>query len=264
MRSLALPLATAFCGLAAFAAAPAHAAFTFTDKFKPPSSQWSDATGDWTASGGRYYAQQPNNDPPALTSLPFVFSDNGDAFTVKVNDLGDGGLYFKSSSSSDYVLLVVGGAGYGQGARGGAAGTSAYWADAANPDAALNDNTSAFTPGQSYTLKVTDTKGVFKAYDKVGTSFVLLTSFSYPTLTGFTFGLYDDQPNTTTGSGFGPAQSFSSLRLASSGTVTGAVASVPEPATWACLMVGLGGLGAALRRRAHRITGGSERPLAGG
>jgi hypothetical protein len=248
LRAKTLAAAVAVVGLAT--AGAAHASFAFTDKFNPPSSQWNNASGNWTAVKGKYFAQQPNNNPEAVTSLPFVFPNSGDTFVVKINNLGDGGLLFKSSNSSDYVLLVVGGAGYGQGVRGGNAGTSAYWADAASPSASFNDDTSAFTPGQSYVVKVTDTKGVFKAYERVGTTFTLLTSFSYPSLTAFTFGLYDDQPNTTTGSGFGPAQSFSSLTLKSSGTVTGAaIAAVPEPAAWALYILGLGGAGAALRRR---------------
>jgi hypothetical protein len=230
------------------AAGAAHASFLFKDAFKPPSSQWDNASGNWTAVKGKYFAQQPNNNPEALTSLPFVFPNTGDSFVVKINNLGDGGLIFKSSTSSDYVLLVVGGAGYGQGVRGGNAGVSAYWADAANPSAAFNDNTSAFTPGQTYVVKVTDTKGVFKAFEKVGTTFTQITSFSYPTLTSFTFGLYDDQPNTTTGSGSGPAQSFSSLTLKSTGAVTtAAIAAVPEPATWATMLIGLGMIGALAR-----------------
>jgi len=260
MQDQGRALAVVLGGLVTISAAQAHAAFVFTDKFKPPSALWNDASGSWTASKGDYYAQHPNNNPEALSSLPYVFGNVNDTFTVKVNDLGDGGIYLKSSTSSDYVLLVLGGAGYGQGQRGPGRGTSAYWADAANPGALFDDDASAFTPGSSYTLKLTVKKGVFTAYEHVGKSYVDITSFTYPSLTSFTFGLYDDQPNTTTASGFGPAQSFSSLRLTSSTAVTGGVGpfgpapGVPEPSTWAVMMLGLGATGAALRAR-RRLSG---------
>lgn len=66
----------------------------FTDSFSPPSSQWSNSTGNWTASGGDYYAQQPNNNPPALTFLPFQLT--GYTLTVTVNNLADAGIFVAS------------------------------------------------------------------------------------------------------------------------------------------------------------------------
>ncbi len=40
-----------------------------TDNFSPPSALWINSTGNWTATGGNYYAQAPNNSPLALTNL---------------------------------------------------------------------------------------------------------------------------------------------------------------------------------------------------
>lgn len=48
---------------------PARAT-TFPDTVTPnPSGDCSNSTGNWTASGGDYYAQQPNNNPLANTFL---------------------------------------------------------------------------------------------------------------------------------------------------------------------------------------------------
>jgi hypothetical protein len=222
----------------AFAAGPA-AAFTFTDNFSPPSPLWSNSSGNWTASSGDYYAQQPNNNPEAWSYLPFVFTNASDQMTVTVNNLGDGGILFLAPNNSDYLLNVDGGAGYGQGDRGGDAGNSAYWATAADPSATFNLMTGVFTPGDTYTLTIKVTNGTFALYNGA----TELTSFSDPGLTRFKIGLYDDQPNTTTGSGSGAVQSFSDFSVSGSTTV-------PELSTWAMMAPGFSGLGyAAYRRR---------------
>ena len=131
----------------AFAPAPAMA-FKFSDKFNPPSSAWSDTSGNWTASGGDYYAQQPNNNPEVLSYLPYVFNDVSDRLTVTVNNLGDGGILFLAPEGKNYLLSVIGGSNYGQGSRGGDAGNSAYWATAADPSATFNLVTGVFSPGR--------------------------------------------------------------------------------------------------------------------
>jgi PEP-CTERM motif len=234
----------------AFAPAPAMA-FKFSDKFNPPSSAWSNTSGNWTASGGDYYAQQPNNNPEALSYLPYVFNNVSDRLTVTVNSLGDGGILFLAPKGKNYLLSVIGGSNYGQGSRGGDAGNSAYWATAADPSATFNLVTGVFSPGSTYTLTIKVDDGTFTLY-KGATE---LTSYSDPGLTHFKVGLYDDQPNTTTGSGFGPAQSFSNFHVSGKrGPISGMepfqASAVPEPSTWALLILGFVGLGYAGRRRA--------------
>jgi hypothetical protein len=63
------------------------------------------------------------------------------------------------------LLAVLGGFGYGEGQRGGNAGTSAYWAN--NPplfSASINPAPGVFTPGGTYTVTVTDINGAFTLY----------------------------------------------------------------------------------------------------
>src|SRR5579863_4786841 len=82
--------------LLALSVRPAWAAsITFSDNFSPPSSLWSNTTGNWTATSGDYFAQQPNNNPAATTSLPFDLT--GYTLTVTVNGLGDGGILVRTN-----------------------------------------------------------------------------------------------------------------------------------------------------------------------
>ena len=108
-------------------------AFTFTDTFGPPSSQWSNSSGSWTASSGQYYATVPNNNPESWSYLPYVFTNVSDQVTVSVNNFGDGGILFLAPNGTDYILNVLGGLGYGQGNHSAPAGTSDYWATSADP-----------------------------------------------------------------------------------------------------------------------------------
>src|SRR5579875_1487912 len=83
--------------------------YTFSDSFTPnASSNWSNTTGNWTTSGGTYYAQQPNNDPPAFTQLPFQFTNNGVTVTTNVNALADAGIVFGDPGTNNLVLILGG------------------------------------------------------------------------------------------------------------------------------------------------------------
>ncbi len=81
----------------------------FNDTFATVASDsWGNEAGNWTASGGRYSSQSPNNSPLTYTGLPYSVTD----FTVDldVNSVFDGGIWLRSSNNQNGVLLVTGGA----------------------------------------------------------------------------------------------------------------------------------------------------------
>ena len=45
--------------------------YFFTDNFSSPSPLWSNLVGNWTGSGGIYFAQAPSNNPLTYSGLPF-------------------------------------------------------------------------------------------------------------------------------------------------------------------------------------------------
>jgi hypothetical protein len=182
----------------------------FTDNFTPgPSPLWNNYAGLWTASGGQYHAQVPNNTPLTYTGLPFILADY--TLTVTMVD-GDGGIWLRSNENNpydDYLLLVLGGNNYGLGARGGNAGTSIYFNTAS--ERGVNEVDNVFTPGDTYTITVTARGATYSAY--INGAVTPVTTFVASTIPPPQVGLYDDQPNTTTGRGFGTPTTFSSFSI---------------------------------------------------
>ncbi|CAG0980894.1 hypothetical protein PHYC_01759 [Phycisphaerales bacterium] len=96
--------------IALLLAAPAFAQTTvFTDTFDSgPSVLWENQRGDWTASGGVYFAQTPSNSPPTLSTVPFVVGDCD--IDVDVVGVIDGGIWVHvDQNAQNGVLLVTGG-----------------------------------------------------------------------------------------------------------------------------------------------------------
>jgi hypothetical protein len=211
---------------------------SFADNFSPPSSLWSNSTGNWTATGGDYYAQVPNNNPYAETTLPFDLTSY--TLTLTVNALGDSGIFVRTNTAdTQWVLLVLGGNGYGAGFRGGNAGSSLYWADSSN-SSEQGLVTGAFTPGNVYTITVKAVDDTFSAYINGSSTPISVFTDAVAGLDG-EVGLYDNQPKR---GGFGPPTTYSTFSL--QGTT---VSSVPEPGTVLLLAAGLAGLAIARHRK---------------
>lgn len=246
MRSRTSSVVFAFLVIAATTASAGT--INFADNFSPPSTEWSNSTGSWTATGGDYYAQVPNNNPYAETTLPFDLTSY--TLTVTVNALGDSGIFVRTNATdTQWVLLVLGGNGYGAGFRGGNAGSSLYWADSNNTsDQGLV--TGVFTPGNAYTITVTAVGDTFSAYINGSSTPVSAFTDAVGGSDG-EVGLYDNQPDTARG-GSGTPTTYSNFSL--QGTT---VSSVPEPGI-ALLM--LGGLAVLMvGRRAWRCSTKADR-----
>jgi hypothetical protein len=208
---------------------------TFTDTFTPaPAPLWNNYSGNWTASGGKYYSQAPTNNPTTDTALPFDLTDF--SVTVDVKALCDGGIWLRSDGTNNNgILLVFGGNGYGPGVRGGNAGTSLYFHRVVNGGfsgqlAAVNQ---IYTPGQDHTLTVNVTGNTFD----VLSDGLLKTTLVDSTYSHGLVGLYDFGPSTEP-----VKQGFTNFSLSGTG--------VPEP-TSAAGLLGLTAV-AARRRRQHQ------------
>jgi hypothetical protein len=230
MRTLLLALALTVASTRADADA-----LTFTDDFSPPSTLWSNSVGNWTASGGNYYAQAPSNSPETISVLPFIFNNSGLSVTVTVNGLSDGGIRLDNDGTQNNgIVFVLGGNGYGGGNRSGGAGNSAYWALWQNGSSTqlLSEVDGVFTPGATYTITVLVNGNTYKAYNDPDGVFdansILLTTLVDNTFSSGRVGLYD----------FYPTLSFSDF------SVTGEISTVPWPRSiWAEMIFGFLGLG---------------------
>jgi hypothetical protein len=84
----------------------ADCSLQFTDNFNSgASSLWGNESGNWTTSGGVYYAQNPSVNPVAYTGLSFILTDF--VLEVDINNVVDGGILLRSSYTIDNYLSGV-------------------------------------------------------------------------------------------------------------------------------------------------------------
>ncbi len=171
-----------FIGLCAFMvligpfSTSAKAEVIFSDNFNNgASSLWGSEVGNWTASGGVYYARSPNNFPPTFTGLPFNLGDF--SIDVDINKLQDGGIWLHSVNNQNGLLLVTGGS--------GGTGTGLYWQTVTNGvyGPVLNPVKGLFTPGVSDAhIRVTVVGYTYSAFvDGSTTAATTLTTDLFPT-----------------------------------------------------------------------------------
>jgi hypothetical protein len=165
----------------------------FTDNFNSGASPlWGNQSGNWSAAGGVYNAQAPNNNPSTYSSLPFNLTD----FTVNVdvNQVSDGGIRLHSDAPGlNGIVLVTGGNDWGRGGIGPSAGTSLYSHVITNGVVSpkLDEAFNVFTPGQNYHLTVDVVGNTYEAF----VNGVLETTLVDNTFASGEVGLYDDSPH---------------------------------------------------------------------
>jgi len=160
------------------------AAPPFADNFNEGASPlWGNEVGSWSASGGVYNAAAPGNFPNAHSLLAFDLTDF--ELEVDVNDLVDGGVWLRASSTPGVgvgvngVLLVTKGSGvyWHVVPAGGGYGTS------------INPANGLFPPGSDVHLRCVVRCNVYSVYvngDTAPATFVETGLFSHGRA-----GLYD-------------------------------------------------------------------------
>src|SRR5207302_7864229 len=115
--------------------------------------------GNWTGSGGTYYAQSPSNNPDTYSGLPFDFTNSNFCLTVTINNLRDEGIWLDSDGTiNNAILLVLGG--------NAQTGNWAYWHIDQNgrQSGPLNVNFNAFTPDLTDTITALINGNTYQPY----------------------------------------------------------------------------------------------------
>ena len=209
--------------LASICTVPASAStIIYADAFESSSGVWGNELGNWTTSGGSYYAQIPSNDPLTYSLLPFIVTDF--AVEVDLNGPTDGGIYLRASADrNNAVLLMFGGIGH--------TGTGLYWHVGPDYETIVNPTPQGlFTHDERIHLRIVVIGNVYQAF--LNGSPNPVTTLVDNTVGSGRVGLYD-----YTGAAGG--QSFDNFVLEV----------VPEASTLAMALIGLGLVAFGKRRR---------------
>jgi Domain of Unknown Function (DUF1080) len=214
----------------------ARAATLFFDDFNSGASPvWSNTLGNWTADGGVYRAQQPDNFPNTHSFVSTMPSLTDFSVTVDVNAARDGGVWLRASSDPTTQIGVTGilliflndGAG-------SARPNSLFWHEVGEQyGAQLNVEVDQYVG--SFSLRIDVQGNTYSAF--VNGSSTPATTFISDKFTSGYVGLYDH------GIFPGDVQSFDNFRLSVS--VPGPIAGAGPPG----LILAGGGLLGWWRRR---------------
>jgi hypothetical protein len=211
-----------FATLAAVLASPQLWGETiFTDDFSAGASGlWGNQAGNWVASEGVYYAQNPTNKPTTMSLLPFALNDF--SVEVDVNGASDGGLWLRSDANRNGVLLVIGGNDH--------RGTGLYWhivtGNGSGWSLPLNLSPSLFSQGANLHVRVEVEGDTYQAF--LGESTTPATSLTTNLFSMGQVGLYD-----FTGQVYGHS-SFDNFALSVPDKEP-----VPEPTSMLLLLAGI-------------------------
>lgn len=211
-------------------------AVTFTDNFDSgPSSSWGNQVGNWTAPSGAYYAQNPSNFAnPVAHSLVSGYNWNDFTLDVSVSNATDGGIWLRASElgpgsgfGASGVLLVW--------APNGPSDSNIYWHVVSSAGWIVStggDTLLGTNPLAPLSLHITVVGNTYTAVVN-GTITTTLTDSTYQS------GLVGLYSNTNPDPNF---QSFDNFN------VDGTVSAVPEPSTWALVLLGFVCVGFASHR----------------
>ena len=109
-RKSALAAVAVLIGLGSITVPACADTVLFSDDFNSGASPaWSNTLGNWTASGGAYRAQNPNNFPNTYSFVNTLPSLTDFSITVDVNAARDGGVWLRANSDPTFTVGVAGG-----------------------------------------------------------------------------------------------------------------------------------------------------------
>jgi hypothetical protein len=198
-------------------AATAKADTIFSDNFNSgASSAWSNSLGDWTASGGVYRAENPDNFPNTHSFVSTFPSLTDFSVTVDINNARDGGVWLRASPDASSlgvqgVLLIF--------LNDSIHSNTLFWHEVTDDRYGAELNTAANLPLGNFSLRIDVQGDLYSAY--INGSSVPATTFTSDLFSSGFVGVYDHDVFD------GGLQSFDNFALS--------VASVPGPVVGAGL-----------------------------